>query len=56
MASVLQKSRHDVSNFDAVFTKEAIKNTPTDKLLLMNLGQEEFAGFSYVNPTFIINV
>lgn len=53
---VLQKDRHDVSNFDNVFTKEEMKNTPTDKLLLMNLDQDEFAGFSYVNPQFIVNV
>lgn len=50
------KDRHDVSNFDNVFTKEEMKNTPTDKLLLMNLDQDEFAGFSYVNPQFIVNV
>lgn len=45
-----------MSNFDNVFTKEEMKNTPTDKLLLMNLDQDEFAGFSYVNPQFIVNV
>ncbi|ESN95428.1 hypothetical protein HELRODRAFT_86867, partial [Helobdella robusta] len=52
-----QKDRNDTSNFDPIFTKEPLKNTPTDKLLLMNLDQDEyFAGFSFVNPRFIVDV
>lgn len=52
----LQKSRKDVSNFDREFTSEAPKLTPTDKLFIMNLDQTEFAGFSFVNPEFIVSV
>ncbi|XP_077980459.1 protein kinase C beta type-like isoform X2 [Glandiceps talaboti] len=50
------KNPHDVSNFDKEFTKEAPTLTPTDKLFIMNLDQSEFAGFSYTNPEYIINV
>jgi len=51
-----QKTVKDVSNFDREFTNEAPKLTPTDKLFIMNLDQTEFAGFSYVNPEFIVTV
>uniref|UniRef100_K1RBP7 protein kinase C n=1 Tax=Magallana gigas TaxID=29159 RepID=K1RBP7_MAGGI len=51
-----QKSRKDVSNFDREFTSEAPKLTPTDKLFIMNLDQTEFAGFSFVNPEFIVSI
>ncbi|CAI9720544.1 calcium-dependent protein kinase C-like isoform X2 [Octopus vulgaris] len=50
------KSKKDVSNFDREFTSEAPKLTPTDKLFIMNLDQTEFAGFSYINPEFVISV
>jgi hypothetical protein len=30
--------------------------TPTDKVFLMNLDQNEFAGFSYLNPEFVIHI
>ena len=53
---LFQKSRKDVSNFDREFTSEAPKMTPTDKLFIMNLDQTEFAGFSFVNPEFIVSV
>ncbi|KAL5018078.1 hypothetical protein ScPMuIL_003800, partial [Solemya velum] len=48
------KSRKDVSNFDREFTSEAPKLTPTDKLFIMNLDQTEFAGFSFINPEFVV--
>ena len=51
-----QKSRKDVSNFDREFTSEAPKLTPTDKLFIMNMDQNEFQGFSYVNPEYIVTV
>jgi len=51
-----QKTVKDVSNFDREFTSEAPKLTPTDKLFIMNLDQTEFAGFSYVNPEFLVTV
>ncbi|KAG7237089.1 hypothetical protein INR49_032839 [Caranx melampygus] len=50
------KSRCDVGNFDKEFTKMAVELTPTDKLFIMNLDQNEFQGFSYTNPEFIIQV
>ena len=34
----------------------AVELTPTDKLFIMNLDQNEFQGFSYTNPEFIIEV
>lgn len=54
--SLRQKSRRDVGNFDKEFTKMAVELTPTDKLFIMNLDQNEFQGFSYNNPEFIIQV
>ncbi|KAG5443380.1 Calcium-dependent protein kinase C [Clonorchis sinensis] len=50
------KDKRDVSNFDREFTKDAPKMTPTDKLYIMNLDQTEFAGFSYVNPEYVLEV
>ncbi|EDW32310.1 GL11569 [Drosophila persimilis] len=47
------KHRKDISNFDAAFTKEKTDLTPTDKLFMMNLDQNDFIGFSYMNPEFI---
>jgi len=45
-----------VSNFDVQFTGEAVMQTPTDKLLLMNVDPQQFADFSYVNPEFVVVV
>lgn len=55
-ACVCQKTRRDVCNFDKEFTKMVVELTPTDKLFIMNLDQNEFQGFSYTNPEFIIQV
>uniref|UniRef100_A0A803TDG7 AGC-kinase C-terminal domain-containing protein n=1 Tax=Anolis carolinensis TaxID=28377 RepID=A0A803TDG7_ANOCA len=52
----LSKDRTDTSNFDKEFTRQPVELTPTDKLFIMNLDQNEFAGFSYTNPEFIIHV
>lgn len=51
-----QKNRRDTGNFDKEFTKMAVELTPTDKLFIMNLDQNEFQGFSYTNPEFVIQV
>ncbi|XP_028314883.1 protein kinase C beta type isoform X3 [Gouania willdenowi] len=50
------KSRRDVGNFDKEFTKMAVELTPTDKLFIMNLDQNEFKDFSFTNPEFVIEV
>ncbi|KAA0197096.1 Calcium-dependent protein kinase C [Fasciolopsis buskii] len=50
------QSPRDVGNFDADFTKDAPELSPTDKLFIMNLTQTEFAGFSFVNPEFVVEV
>uniref|UniRef100_A0A1A9WK42 Protein kinase C n=1 Tax=Glossina brevipalpis TaxID=37001 RepID=A0A1A9WK42_9MUSC len=47
------KHRKDLCNFEAEFTKEKTDLTPTDKLFMMNLDQNDFIGFSYMNPEFI---
>ncbi|KAL4659100.1 hypothetical protein GN956_G3449 [Arapaima gigas] len=52
----IQKTKKDTCNFDKEFTKMAVEMTPTDKLFIMNLDQNEFLGFSYTNPEFVIQV
>ena len=51
-----QRHHKDVSNFDPSFTEEATALTPPDKLFMMNLDQNEFSGFSFLNPEFIQHV
>lgn len=48
-----QRNRRDTCNFDKEFTKMAVDLTPTDKLFIMNLDQDEFLGFSYTNPEYV---
>ncbi|ETN77341.1 phorbol esters/diacylglycerol binding domain protein [Necator americanus] len=47
------KSRRDANNFDADFTKEDPVLTPTDPAVVRSINQEEFRGFSFVNPHFV---
>ena len=51
-----QRHRKDVGNFDKQFTSERTDLTPTDKLFMMNLDQNEFAGFSFLNPEYVQHV
>ncbi|CAG5897571.1 unnamed protein product [Menidia menidia] len=48
-----EKNRRDTCNFDKEFTKMPVDLTPTDKLVIMNLDQDEFLGFSYTNPEYV---
>ncbi|XP_048051232.1 protein kinase C beta type isoform X2 [Megalobrama amblycephala] len=48
------RNSRDTCNFDREFTKMAVELTPTDKLFIMNLDQDEFLGFSYTNPEYVI--
>lgn len=48
----LQRSRRDTCNFDKEFTKMAVDLTPTDKLVIMNLDQDDFLGFSFTNSEY----
>ncbi|VDO04352.1 unnamed protein product [Rodentolepis nana] len=50
------RDKRDTSNFDSAFTDIPAELSPTDKLFIMNLSQTEFAGFSFVNPEFVIEV
>eukprot|EP00063_Salmo_salar_P010499 XP_013985334.1 PREDICTED: protein kinase C beta type-like [Salmo salar] len=47
-----KKNSKDTCNFDKEFTKMPVDLTPTDKLFIMNLDQDEFLGFSYTNPEY----
>lgn len=48
----LQKSPKDALNFDTEFTKEEPVLTPVPNDVVRTINQEEFAGFSFVNPNF----
>ncbi|XDV12912.1 hypothetical protein PO909_001461 [Leuciscus waleckii] len=50
----IKRNSRDTCNFDREFTKMAVELTPTDKLFIMNLDQDEFLGFSYTNPEYVI--
>ncbi|XP_045502350.1 protein kinase C isoform X1 [Colias croceus] len=47
-----KKSKREAANFDAEFTKEEPCLTPVPPDVLRAINQEEFRGFSFVNPDF----
>uniref|UniRef100_A0A914HW45 Protein kinase C n=1 Tax=Globodera rostochiensis TaxID=31243 RepID=A0A914HW45_GLORO len=49
-----ERSADDTSNFDSEFTGEAPKLTPVDRLFLMNLDQNEFEGFAFINADYAL--
>ncbi|XP_063222586.1 protein kinase C isoform X2 [Bacillus rossius redtenbacheri] len=46
------KSKKDALNFDAEFTKEEPVLTPINADVVRSINQEEFKGFSFVNPDY----
>lgn len=48
----LQKSKTDANNFDRDFTSEDPVLTPVDPAVIKTINQEEFKGFSFVNPDY----
>lgn len=47
-----QKNPRDANNFDTEFTKEEPVLTPIPNDVVRCINQDEFAGFSFVNPKF----
>lgn len=46
------KSKTDSTNFDKDFTSEEPVLTPIDNAVVRAINQEEFRGFSFVNPDY----
>lgn len=45
-----QKTKKDVNNFDADFTREEPKLTPITANIVKSINQNEFTGFTYTRP------
>ena len=48
----MQKSKVDANNFDRDFTSEEPTLTPVDAAVVKAINQEEFRGFSFINPDY----
>jgi hypothetical protein len=51
----IQKNRRDALNFDSEFTKEDPILTPINHDVVRAINQDEFRGFSFVNPDYTPN-
>ena len=53
---LFQRHCKDVSNFDPQFTSVSVNLTPTDKVVISNISEDIFDGFSYLNPEFVQHI